>query len=96
LKKKNFVEGLGFSGGDATSGGGFAVIFVQLYPVPIQWASWLPQSFLETRLPSESLEPLVVFLAYLEPKLWPPKQKVVKISTPQTLRGALHPDYIWP
>jgi len=36
LKKKKFVEGLGFSGGDATTGGGFAVIFVQLYPVPIQ------------------------------------------------------------
>jgi len=36
----------------------------------------------ETRLSHESLEPLTDFLAYLEPKLWHKKQKVVKISTP--------------
>jgi len=37
--------------------------------------------FLETKLPSESIEPLIGFLAYLEPKLWPKNQKVVKMST---------------
>jgi len=30
---------------------------------------------LETRLSSESLEPLIGFLAYLEPKLWIKNQK---------------------
>jgi len=33
----------------------------------------LAQVFLETRLPSESLEPLNGFLAYMEPQLWPHK-----------------------
>jgi len=36
----------------------------------------------ETRLPSESLEPLIGFLTYLEPKLCHRNQKVVKISIP--------------
>jgi len=39
------------------------------------WDTW-------TRLSSESFEPLVGFLAYLEPKLCHKKQTLVKISTP--------------
>ena len=37
--------------------------------------------FVETRLSSESLEPLIGFLAYLDAKLYHKIQKVVKIST---------------
>jgi len=40
------------------------------------------KAFLETRLPSESLEPSIDFLAYLEPKLWLKNKKVAKISAP--------------
>ena len=43
-----------------------------------------PNLFLETRLSYESLEPLIGFLAYLDPNLCLKNQKVVKISTPTT------------
>jgi len=36
---------------------------------------------METKLSTESLEPLIGFLAYLEPKLCHKNQQVVKIST---------------
>ena len=49
---------------------------------PIKWANILAQVFLETWLSYEPLEPLIGFLAYLDPKLCHKKQKVVKISTP--------------
>jgi len=39
--------------------------------------------FWETRLSSKSLEPLIDFLAYLQPKLWITNQKVVRIAHPQ-------------
>jgi len=42
-----------------------------------------PKYFSETRLSYEFLEPLIVFLAYLDKKLCQKKQKVVKISTPK-------------
>jgi len=38
-------------------------------------------SFFEARRSSESLEPLISFIAYLEPKLWHKNKRVVKIST---------------
>jgi len=49
--------------------------------VPNQWANFWLKFFLETRLSSESLEPLIGFLAYLEPKSWIKKQKLVKNCT---------------
>jgi len=42
---------------------------------------WL-KYFLETRLSSESLDPLIDFLAYLEPKLWPTNKKLDINSNP--------------
>jgi len=41
------------------------------------------QVLLETRLSYESLEPLIDFVAYLEPKSCHKNQKVVKIYTPR-------------
>jgi len=41
--------------------------------------------FLESRLSSESLEPLIGLLAYLEPKLWLKNQTLVKCLPPQML-----------
>jgi len=38
--------------------------------VPTQWNIFLTQVFLEIRLSSESLEPMISFLAYLRLKLW--------------------------
>ena len=40
---------------------------------------FLAQIFLESKLSSKSLDPLTGSLAYLEPKLWLKKQKLVKI-----------------
>jgi len=37
---------------------------------PTQRAIFLTQVFLVTRLPSAALEPLIDFLAYLEPESW--------------------------
>jgi len=85
IEKKNFfVLRLGFSGGDVTSGGVISVFWAYFTRpwMPIQWANFFAQVFVETRLSSESLEPLIGFLAYLEPKLCHKTQKVVKISTP--------------
>jgi len=73
----------GFSWGDVTSRGAFAFLWPTLTGVGSQ--SSLPGFCLkvvfESRLLSEALEPLIGFLAYLEPKLSPRIQKLVKIST---------------
>jgi len=42
---------------------------------------WL-KSFLETKLSSESLDSLIGFVAYLEPKLWPTNRKLDINSNP--------------
>jgi len=39
-------------------------------------------AFLDTRLSSESLEPVISFLAYLEPKLWLTNPKLDTNSNP--------------
>ena len=43
---------------------------------PKQCAIFVAQLFLETRLSSESLDPMIGFPAYLEPKLWLTNQKL--------------------
>jgi len=45
---------------------------------PTLWAIFLAH-FLESRLSSESLEPFIGLLAYLETKLWLKNQQFVKI-----------------
>jgi len=64
-----------------TSGGVFGLLYSALDANPMgqYFASGF---FVETRLSSESLEPLIGFLAYLEAKLFHKNQKVVNISTP--------------
>jgi len=52
---------------------------------------WL-KFFFKSRLSSESLESLIGFLAYLEPKLWLKKQKLVKVLPPQMF---MHIVCIW-
>ena len=42
---------------------------------------WL-KCFLETSLSSESLDPPIGFVAYLEPKLWPTNRKLDINSNP--------------
>jgi len=55
---------------------------------------FLVRVFFGIRLPSESLEPLIGLLAYLVPKLWLKKQKLVKIISAQMLtQGVFFP---WP
>jgi len=55
-------------------------------------AIFLVQEFLDSRLSSDSFEPLIVLLAYLERKLWLKKQKLGKILLPQMLTlGILYP-----
>jgi len=50
--------------------------------------------FLETRLSSESLKPLLGFLAYLNPKLCHENQKVVQLFTPsKTNLGWITPSW---
>ena len=60
-------------------------VFDQLYPAlgtnPMSQI-FRSSFFLETRLSSESLEPLLGFLAYLEPKLWIRTRNLVKNCTP--------------
>jgi len=74
---------LGFSVGNATSGGVF-VFFCQHYlamdasPISQFWQFF----FLETRLLSMSSETLIGFLTYLEPNVWPQNKKLVKIYIP--------------
>jgi len=53
---------------------------------------FLAQVFLESRLSSEALEPLIGFVAYLEPKLWLKQQKLVINSAPTNA----DPGYITP
>jgi len=48
---------------------------------PTQSVIFLIQAFLETGLSSESLESLIDFLAYLEPKLWLKNQYLTKIKS---------------
>jgi len=84
FKKNFFVLGLVFFGGNVTSGRVLR-FFGQHYPaLGANPTSHIfgPGILLDTRLPSEPSEPLIGFLAYLEPKLWPKKQKLVNISTP--------------
>ena len=67
--------------GDVTSGGTFAFLVNFTRPwAPIQRANVLAEVFLESKISSESLEPLIDFLAYLEPKLWQKKQFLAKIK----------------
>jgi len=47
---------------------------------------FLVQVFLETRLSTESLEPLIGFLAYLEPKHFPEKQILLVVLPPPIRR----------
>ena len=86
-----FLFCVGILWGNVTSGGVIA-FFGRLYtalganPFSHFWLKF----FLETRPKSTSLEPLNGFLAYLEPKIWIKKQKLVKIW------GGLHPFSKWP
>jgi len=49
-----------------------------------------PKFLLEAKLSYESLEPLIGFLTYLEPKLCHKNQKVVKTSTPTKRKTGLN------
>jgi len=76
--------GLEFSWGDVKSGVVLAFLWPTL-PGPGRQSNgsiFCLKFFLEARQSSESAEPLIDFLAYLEAKLCYKKQKVVKISTP--------------
>ena len=70
--------------GDVITGHSFATFWPSL-PGPGRQPNgplfWL-KFFLESRLSSESLEHLIDFLAYLEPKLWLKNQNFVKNYTP--------------
>jgi len=98
--EKNFVRfGLGFSLSDVITGLAFATFWPSSPGRGRQdreaffWIKFV----LETRLRSASSEPLIDFLAYLEPKLWHKIQKLVKISTLTNITlGVLHPYFIWP
>ena len=73
-KKKFFVFG-----GERHKWGCFWLPGPGLQPIgPLLWL----KTFSETRPKSASLEPLNDFLAYLQPKSWPKKTKLVKISAP--------------
>jgi len=50
---------------------------------PIEWPTFWPKYFYETRLSYESLEPLIDFVAYLDQNLCHKSQKVVIISNPK-------------
>ena len=73
---------LGFMG--VTSQVGVVCFFGHLYPAlrANPMSHFFGSSFLETRLWSASLEPLIDFLAYLEPKLRAKNQNLAKISAP--------------
>jgi len=61
---------------------------------PTQEAIFLDQVFLESRLSSGSLDPLIDFVIYLEPKLCSKNHQLIKILLPQTVTlGILYP---WP
>jgi len=96
FEKNIFILGLGFSVGDVIMGACLCHFMTEVtWPwVSIQQAIFWLKLFLESRLSSESLEPLIGLLAYLEPKLWPKDQKLVRIIFPQMLTlGILCP---WP
>jgi len=78
LTKNVFVLGLGFSGGDDTSGGVIFVFWPTLRGPGHQSneAIFSIKFLFESRLLSESLEPLIGFLAYLETKLCHKNSKV--------------------
>jgi len=60
---------------------------------PKRLVFWI-KFFLESRLSSGSLDPLIDFVIYLEPKLWSKNQQLIKILLPQTVTlGILYP---WP
>jgi len=83
IEKKIFCFGLEVLRGHVTSGAVFAffgLFFAALDANPV--SQFFRSVFFETRLSSETLEPLIGFLPYLEPELCHKKQKVVKISTP--------------
>jgi len=54
------------------------IVLKNLYSITIDDYNYpiSAQVFLETKLPSESLGPLIDFLAYLDPKLWLKNQKL--------------------
>jgi len=74
-----FLFGVGVLCGCRHNGGMFSRILANFtWPwAPIKWAIFWSR-FLESRLSFESLEPLIVFLAYLESKLLIKNQKLVK------------------
>jgi len=65
---------------EGTSQVGVFCVFSLMLPGPGRQPNepFFGSSFFYFRVSSESLEPLVGFLAYLEPKLWIKKQKLVK------------------
>ena len=82
---KIFSFGFGVLLGVVTSGGVFAFLWPTL-PGPRRISNgptFWPKYLYETRLPYESLEPLIGFLAYLDEKLCHKNQKVVKNPTPK-------------
>jgi len=60
--------GLGFSGGTSQVGVFFGLLYAAMDANPMS-RFFRSSFFFKTRLSSESLEPLIGFLAYLEPKL---------------------------
>jgi len=61
----------------------FLTKILLLWPCePKQRAIFMAQVFLETRLSSESLDRVIGFLTYLEPKLWFTDQKLDINSNP--------------
>jgi len=80
---KKFVLGLEFSGGDV-----IMLACLHDFMAEVTWHWWQPnwptfwlKVFMESRLSSESLEPLIGFLAYLEPKLWLKNKNWKKLYT---------------
>jgi len=68
----------------------FGQIYLALGANPM--SHFLAHVFLESRLSSESSEPLIGFIAYLEPKLWLKIKKMDKNSTATNV----DPGYITP
>jgi len=99
LEKNIFDLGLGFAVGGIIMGHIFAILWLRL-PGPGHQPNrsfFLAQGFLESRLSSKSLEPLIGFLAYMGSKLWL-KLKIGKNSIPTNADpGYITPIlYIWP
>ena len=82
IEKKFYVLGLGFFGGDVTGGGVFTffgLIYEALDANPM--SEFFRSSFFRKWTIIRFLEPLIDFLANLEPKLCHKNQRVVKFST---------------